>query len=154
MKEQKRWEVPNEALMAAVGEDLRQGRSVKIVVRGNSMNPVWVDRRDKVVLSPCTDADLRPGVVVLARVTDGRFILHRIVRREGDVITLRGDGNVRGTEQTCPAQVMAVVTSFERKGRMHSCRGAGWRCYSRLWRWTTPCRRVLLAVWRRCGKRN
>ena len=76
------------------------------------MAPFLVDRRDKVILSPFHRKDLKPGVVILARDTDGRIVLHRIIRRQEDKLILMGDGNCKGTETTTSEQVMGVVTNL------------------------------------------
>ena len=76
--------LPNDLLIPEVAELIRQGHTVTLTARGNSMNPFIVDHRDRVVLSPCTDAQLQPGAVVLALTDDRRYVLHRIVRRQGD----------------------------------------------------------------------
>ncbi|WP_394369825.1 hypothetical protein [Caecibacteroides pullorum] len=113
------------------------------------MNPFIVDRRDRVVLSPCTDAQLQPGAVVLALTDDHRYVLHRIVCRRGDELTLLGDGNLHQTERTDTGRVVGLLTAVIRKGRTYPTDGAVWLRYSRWWRRLTPVRRWLLAIYRR-----
>ena len=141
--------LPNDLLIPEVAELIRQGYTVTLTARGNSMNPFIVDRRDRVVLSPCTDAQLQPGAVVLALTDDHRYVLHRIVCRRGDELTLLGDGNLRQTEQTDTGRVIGLLTAVIRKGRTYPTDGAVWLCYSRWWRRLTPVRRWLLAIFRR-----
>lgn len=141
--------LPNDLLIPEVAELIRQGRTVTLTARGNSMNPFIVDRRDRVVLSPCTDAQLQPGAVVLALTDDHRYVLHRIVRRQGDELTLLGDGNLRQTERTDTGRVVGLLTAVIRKGRTYPTDGAAWLRYSRWWRRLTPVRRWLLAIFRR-----
>lgn len=141
--------LPNDLLIPEVAEFIRQGRTVTLTARGNSMNPFIVDRRDRVVLSPCTDAQLQPGAVVLALTDDRRYVLHRIVRRQGDELTLLGDGNLRQTERTDTGRVVGLLTAVIRKGRTYPTDGAAWLRYSRWWRRLTPARRWLLAIFRR-----
>lgn len=141
--------LPNDLLIPEVAEFIRQGRTVTLTARGNSMNPFIVDRRDRVVLSPCTDAQLQPGAVVLALTSDRRYVLHRIVRRQGDELTLLGDGNLRQTERTDTGRVIGLLTAVIRKGRTYPTDGAAWLRYSRWWRRLTPVRRWLLAIYRR-----
>lgn len=141
--------LPNDLLIPEVAELIRQGRTVTLTARGNSMNPFIVDRRDRIVLSPCTDDRLQPGAVVLAETDDRRYVLHRIVRRRGDELTLLGDGNLRQTERTDTRRVIGLLTAVIRKGRTYSTDGAVWLRYSRWWRILTPVRRWLLAIFRR-----
>ena len=91
--------LPNQLFFAEVEAMLAEGREVQIRMKGHSMRPLLRSERDQVVLTPCADpARLQPGDVVLFRCC-GRHILHRIVRRDGERLTLAGDGNYRITEQ-------------------------------------------------------
>lgn len=141
--------LPNDLLIPEVAELIRQGRTVTLTARGNSMNPFIVDRRDRVVLSPCTDAQLQPGAVVLALTDDRRYVLHRIVRRQGNELTLLGDGNLYQTERTDTSRVIGLLTAVIRKGRTYPTDGTVWLSYSHWWRRLTPVRRWLLAIYRR-----
>ena len=149
MGEIRRVFIPNEVLLTQVGELVSGGHHVSIIVRGNSMNPFFVDRRDEVVLSPFTKEDIRVGKVILARDEYGRFILHRIIRIEGEDIVMMGDGNLKGVEHTKPNDILGLVTAGIRKGKHVKCSGFCWQLYSRLWVALCPLRRWLLALWRR-----
>lgn len=141
--------IPNDVLLPEVGRLISEGHTVTLAVRGNSMNPFLVDRRDRIVLGPFTRADLQPGVAVLARDTQSRIVFHRIIRRQGDDLTLQGDGNLRQTEQTCVADVMGIMLSAIRKGKEYPCSGRTWQRYSYWWMKLTPLRRWLLGIFRR-----
>ncbi|NDW12631.1 hypothetical protein D0T50_06975 [Bacteroides sp. 214] len=141
--------IANEVLLKETAMLIAEGHTVTHLVRGNSMNPFMVDRRDKVVLSPFTEEELLPGVVVLARDDMDRLVLHRIICRKGNNLTLMGDGNVVGTEETSTDRVLGVVTTVIRKGKKYSCNGKVWRRYSVIWVNTLPLRRIVLGVWRR-----
>lgn len=143
--------VANDVLLPQVDELLRAGYSVTLTVRGNSMNPFLVDRRDKVRLVSCPPDRPRVGDFVLAyEAALQRYVLHRMIGRagNGDFI-LMGDGNLRDTERIIPGQVLGLVVAVERKGRFHSTDSLLWRTYSLVWRWALPLRRWLLAAWRR-----
>ncbi len=151
-KEKRVISIPNEILLQETAQLIAEGHTVTHTVRGNSMNPFLVDRRDQVILAAFTDEQLQPGAFVLARDTHGRIILHRIIARNGNCITLMGDGNIAGTEQTTPGQVMGLVIQVIRKGKPYRCNGRTWRIYSRLWVKMCPTRRIVLGVWRRIFK--
>ena len=57
--------IPNEILLPEVARLIKEGHTVTITVRGNSMNPFLVDRRDRVTLGDFTTEQLQPGVTVL-----------------------------------------------------------------------------------------
>lgn len=141
--------IPNEVLLPEVARLIGEGHTVTLTVRGNSMNPFLVDRRDSIVLGPFAEADLQPGTAVLARESTGRIVFHRIIRRHGSVLTLQGDGNLRATEQTDTADVMGIMLSAIRKGKEYPCSGRTWKRYSYWWMKLTPIRRWLLAMFRR-----
>ena len=134
-------------------EEIRQlvaeGISTTITVKGNSMNPFIVDGRDRITLGPFKDNELRRGCVALVRDIRGEYLVHRVIARDGDMVTLLGDGNVRGTEKAHVSDVIALMRSVERKGRTVSVEGFVWRSYSWLWMLLEPVRRWPLALWRK-----
>lgn len=126
--------LPNRLFFEQVEAMLAEGREVQIRVRGHSMRPLLRDGRDSVVLRPCTDPSrLRAGDVVLFRCSE-RHVLHRIVRRDGDRLTLAGDANYRITEQCTTRDVVGIATRVIRtSGRIAGFRSRRWRLRSRLW---------------------
>ncbi len=140
--------LPNQLFFEQVEAMLAEGREVQIRMKGHSMRPLLRSERDQVVLSPCTDpARLQPGDIVLFR-TYGRHILHRIVRRDEDRLTLAGDGNYRITEQCTTRDVVGIATrAIRASGRTVGFDSPGWRLRSRLWLSIPPwLRRQLLRV--------
>ena len=141
--------LPNQLFFEQVEAMLAEGREVQIRMKGHSMRPLLRSERDQVVLKPCDPARLQPGDVVLFR-TCGRHILHRIVRRDGDRLTLAGDGNYRITEQCTTRDVSGVATRVIRaSGRTVGFDSPGWRLRSRLWLSIPPWlrRQVLRVLW-------
>lgn len=139
-------ELPNEIFLKEVRTFIAAGHDVTLRVRGVSMRPFLEDRRDQIVLT-------QPGVVkvgdaVLAEIAPGKYVYHRIISIEGDKVTLRGDGNVYGTEQCRLADVAAATKELIRKGRSYSAQGKAWRYYSALWPSWPFARRVLLKLYR------
>ncbi len=151
MKGQECMQVPGRVFYPQVGELLRQGHSVRMKVRGDSMNPFLVDGRDEVVLDPLAGAvdGVQSGMVVFARLGNGRYVLHRVARVSGTRLELQGDGNVSATEQVPVADVLGVAGRVVRKGKDISCAGRLWKSYTVVWHLLRPFRRELLAIWRR-----
>lgn len=141
--------IPNEILLPEVARLIEEGHTVTIVVRGNSMNPFLVDRRDRIVLGGFTTDDLQLGTAVLARDTTGRIVFHRIIHRNGEKLILQGDGNLAQTEETSTDQVMGLMTAAIRKEKRYPADGKVWKYYSYWWLKLTPIRRWLLAIFRR-----
>lgn len=141
--------IPNEILLPEVARLIAEGHTATIVVRGNSMNPFLVDRRDRITLGTFTSDDLQPGASVLARDTTGRIVFHRIIHRNGETLILQGDGNLAQTEETSINQVMGLMTVAIRKEKEYPADGKVWKRYSYWWLKLTPVRRWLLAIFRR-----
>ena len=89
-------ELPNAILLSAVADMLREGKQVTLATKGYSMLPFIRGGRDSVRLQRHERYSV--GDVVLAEVAPKHYVLHRIVKLEGDAVTLSGDGNLRGTE--------------------------------------------------------
>lgn len=138
----------NELFLPELIELIGEGHTVTITARGNSMNPFIRNNRDKLVFSAFTE--VKTGDVVLAEISQGTYVCHRIVSIDGDMITLRGDGNTVGTEQ-CPfSSVRAILTAVVRGGKTYDISTSRtWKTYSWLWMHLLPLRRYLLAVYRR-----
>ena len=113
------------------------------------MNPFIVHKRDSIKLGPWKDEDIRKGAVVLAEGNSGLYVIHRVIKRNGDDLTLSGDGNLIQTETTTTAKVIAVMHSITRKGREYSSSSLVWRLYSGIWMFLAPVRRYPLGIWRR-----
>lgn len=141
--------IPNEILLPEVDRLIKEGHTVTIVVRGNSMNPFLVDRRDRITLGSFTTDDLQPGASILARDTTGSIVFHRIIIRNGETLVLQGDGNLTKTEVTSIRQVMGLMTVAIRKDKEYPADGKVWKRYSYWWLKLTPVRRWLLAIFRR-----
>lgn len=134
-------QLPNDILLSHAGEFLSEGREVILQAKGNSMLPFIRDGRDSVALRRCEDPQI--GDIVLVRLP-GRYVMHRIISREGDIYTMMGDGNIRGTESFRKEDVLGKVTKIIRDNGKEVQPGNG-----RLWRSLLPVRRWLLAICRR-----
>ena len=140
--------IPNALFMAEVEKALQQNHRVKIRVKGNSMRLFLKNERDLVLLEPINPSKLKVNDVVLAQITPKHYILHRIIRIEGNALTLMGDGNIRGTESCLTTDVMAKARAFYRKGRSKAdyTDGFKWTIYSSIWLKLKPFRRYILAI--------
>lgn len=136
-------------MMEEIRRLVSEGRTATITVRGNSMNPFLVDRRDKMTLGGFEDSEIKRGTVVLFKDRTGDYIIHRIVHRDGDVLTIKGDGNSQKVEKASVQDVIAVMHNIERKGCIYTPESRSWRVYSYIWMLLSPVRRILLGLWRR-----
>ena len=125
----------------------REGVNVTLPVNGNSMLPFIIGGMESVILHRPVLIDV--GDVVLAWVDGCRYVVHRIIRIDGDRITLMGDGNLT-TEHCTLNDIKARVTHVvDAKDKTHYLYNR-WRVRAaKLWYWLRPIRRYLLAIYRR-----
>lgn len=142
----RRIEFPNAVFLALVSEKLSEGKSVTIWVKGYSMRPFIEYGRDRVKLEARQGYEV--GDAVLACIAPGRYVLHRIINKDGKLITLQGDGNVRGVERCAISDICGVVTEYVRPARTIPASDPRLRRAIKLWRALRPIRRILLAVYK------
>lgn len=145
--------VPNNVLLGAVKDAIREGHTATITVIGYSMRPFVEHLRDKVLLD--TPANATTGDAVLAEITPGIYVLHRIIDviphvqdTDLDKIILMGDGNISGTEHCLRKNLCGKVTQYIRPGRTIPADNPSLIRNVRLWRRLLPVRRYLLAVYK------
>ena len=139
--------VENSIFLPQVVQLIQEGHKATIIARGNSMRPFIEDGRDKLVFGKVDH--LMVGDVILAEVEDGHFVCHRIESIKDGVVTMRGDGNVEGTEVFPEANVRAKLLQVVRKGKTYTLTNSRvWKCYSAVWPKLLPVRRYLLALYR------
>ena len=127
------------------------GGRVPLAVTGGSMRPFLREGRDTVLLS--APKRVKKGDVVFFRRINGQWVLHRVVAVKADGYLLNGDAQL-WTEPVPVGRVMAVVTGVRRGEKEFSTRALRWRVPTTLWRWMRPCRRWMLALWRRRPRRK
>ena len=135
--------------MEEIRKMISEGKTVTITLKGNSMNPFIVHLRDQMTLGPWKDEDIRKGTVALVRDIYGNHLIHRIIKREGNKVTLLGDGNIGMTETATLDNVIGIMYALTRKGRTYTPKSLSWRIYSAIWAILTPIRRYPLGLWRR-----
>ncbi len=101
--------LPNEIMLAEVARLLDEGHPVEIRTKGSSMLPFIVGERDSVRL---VRKPFAAGDMVLAKISSGIWVLHRVVSVADGTVTLKGDGNLRGTEQASASDVVGVVEAI------------------------------------------
>jgi len=132
-------EIITPVLSAMLEEDM----SVTITVTGNSMFPLWRHKRDSVTLNRCNKSALKIGDIPLYRRASGKYVLHRIVGVNENSYNLCGDNQTQIEYNLPKEDIVAVVSSFTRKGRKYSCGSLGYSLYWRMWIWLLPARRII-----------
>ena len=140
-------QTPNELFFTWMDTEISEGNSVRFRLKGQSMFPLLRNERDEVVIYPCVADELQPMDVVLFRY-QGKHVLHRILRREGELLYLQGDGSYLAKEACRTTDVVGKLREVVRhSGKVIQTDGWQWRFLSRLW-WglgflRVPCLRIL-----------
>ena len=136
-------------MMEEIRKLISEGRTVSLTVKGNSMNPFLVSLRDQMTLGPWKDEDIRKGCVALVKDIRGNYLIHRIISRDGNTVTLIGDGNVGLYEKAITDEIIGIMYSITRKGKVWKADDRMWKLYSWFWMLILPVRRWPLGLWRR-----
>ena len=138
--------IENDRLIPELARLLKDQKEVRFTPSGVSMRPFIEGDRDSVVLAPMNRPP-RVGDMILAQVETlcGRktYVLHRLIRIEGETIVLRGDGNLAGEERCAAGDIIGRVVRIESpKGRK--------KLLTRAWLWQLlfPVRKWLLKIYR------
>ena len=140
--------IDNNQLIGEVKKLLKTFPSVVLPVKGTSMLPFIIGSKESVELVRW-EKDFQIGDIVLAWTKD-HYVIHRIIKIDGDDYILMGDGNIIGTESCKRSDIVAkaeyVVDKHGNKHYLYTPR----RCQaSRLWNKLKPVRRWILAIYRR-----
>lgn len=146
MQTEKLW-LNNVQFFEEIDRMLQNGHSVTMRAKGNSMFPFIRSERDSVVLQKMKN--MAVGSIVLARLQNGSYVLHRVYQLEKEGMVLMGDGNLCATEHCRRNEVVGVVVKIIRDGRYVDCTSRKELLKAWMWRKLLPVRRALLFVGRR-----
>lgn len=116
--------IANDILIPEIERLLKDGKEVRFTPSGVSMRPFIEGDRDSVILSSLTRSP-RIGDILLVRLDpkspisnvqspmSPTFVLHRLVRIEGDTFVLQGDGNLCGEERCGASDIIGIVQRIE-----------------------------------------
>lgn len=142
-------EITNDVFFDEILRHIRGGKKVRINAKGQSMLPLIRECRDTIILESLANDERKSGSIVLAQLSDMRYVLHRIERIEGEKVILRGDGNPYSRECCDICQLLAEATAVECSNRRIAKGTFRWWCAQHLWPRNGHIRRVLLYVIRR-----
>lgn len=114
-----------------VKERLLLGRSVEIAVTGNSMFPLFVNKRDMVVLSPVIR--LKKRQICFYQTESGQYLLHRIVKITKAGVIFLGDNRIDPEIPLSKDRVYGVVTEYVRRGKRKKVNCLFQRIYAFIW---------------------
>ena len=107
--------LPTETYFSLVRQQLADNGEAYVRITGTSMRPLLHHLRDGVIIVP--PERIRRGDIVLFDRRNGRYALHRVIRKGTDGFTMAGD-NQWFIEQGLPyEQVVGVVSTVVRNGK-------------------------------------
>ena len=140
----------NSIMFPEVAKLISEGKSVTMKVKGNSMLP-FIKDGDTVKLVK-TD-HLKLYDIVLARIDDEQYVLHRIIRMKDNQLILMGDGNLKGCERCKVEDVLALATIKVNK-KEYDFRSDLHLKKARIWNLLLPIRKYLLFIYKLTLKKN
>ena len=124
-----------------------EGVSVTFPVAGRSMRPFIVGGKESVVL--VKPESVKVGDIVLAFVENSRYVVHRVIRIDGENVTVMGDGNLVGVEHCKIPDVKAIAShAVNARGKRRSFANPLRRAAARAWVFLRPFRKWLLLAYR------
>ena len=120
--------------------------ALPLVISGNSMSPFLVHGRDTVYLSRL-DRPAKRGDVLLYKRESGAYILHRVYKVEKDSYTMVGDAQTQLEHGIRQDQIIAIMTSALRKGKLQKKGSFWWEFFEKLWIRMIPLRPMLTKIY-------
>ena len=125
---------------------LDQAESVPLTISGYSMTPFLLHQRDTVFLSKVT-RPLKKGDMILYQRSNGRYVLHRICRVHSGCCDLVGDAQTEIETGIQPDQVLAIVSTVRRKGKILRKGDFWWDFFQGFWLRVIPLRPLILRTY-------
>ena len=120
--------------------------ALPLVISGNSMSPFLVHGRDTVYLSRL-DRPAKRGDVLLYKRESGAYILHRVYKVKKDSYTMVGDAQTQLEQGIRQDQIIAIMTSALRKGKLQKKGSFWWEFFEKLWIRIIPLRPILTKIY-------
>ena len=141
-----------QAYLDTVCQLLKEGEtSVAVPVAGGSMIP-FLHHGDTVYLD-LPRFPLKQGDVLLYQRSNGQYILHRVIKVNGDgSLWMCGDAQRELEYLPNTTCVRGLVTSACHKGKGNHPGQLRWWAYSHLWRWLLPHRHRLMRLRGKLGR--
>ena len=138
--------IANDILIPELARLLAEGKEVRFTPSGVSMRPFIEGDRDSVILKALDRPPCRGDILLAQTQTlcgQTTYVLHRLIRIEGDTYVLQGDGNLAGEERCALGDIIGIVTRIETQNGRRKPLTRGY-----LWHLLQPARKYLLKIYR------
>lgn len=115
---------------------------------GTSMLPLIKEHKDLLVIEPCNE--YKKFDIVLHKSSNGKYVLHRILKLNGDEVVTAGDNSWKHDPKIAPTQILGKLTKIVRDGHELPLSGIKYNIYSHLRCGCPPVKFVCLGFRRLC----
>ncbi|MCJ7580784.1 MAG: S24/S26 family peptidase [Candidatus Aminicenantes bacterium] len=100
-------------------EQLGQGNSIRMIIKGQSMFP-FLRKGDAVTVKPIALKETRIGDIIACRRghADSSLTVHRLLKKKKEFIVTKGDANRHGDPPIFAGQIWGKVIKIERDGKI------------------------------------
>lgn len=138
-------------LMPLISDILKTAERVRFTVKGNSMYPLLRGNRDEVEVVKCDS--IGKYDIVLYKRKDGSYVLHRVLKKDKDALSIAGDFEQELEHPVYENQVIAKVDNIIRDGaKVISCKSGAYKLYCVLWAVVIKNRRKILKILKKLRK--
>ena len=109
-------------LMPIILKQLEDGQTVKLTVKGVSMEPFLIDGRDAIIMEAPGNNVPRVGDLYMFRRNNGSYAMHRLwdIASDGTYVFV-GDNQIQTDKGITESMIMAYVPRVIRNGREINC---------------------------------
>ena len=127
-------------------EMTEQGAEVQVRISGNSMMPFLANQRDFIFFKK-PDRALKRGDIVAYQRSNGQYIVHRICKIRPEGYYIIGDAQTQVEGPVKDAQIFAVITKVNRKGKWIGPNDFWWKFFAGFWLHIIPMRHAAIKVY-------
>ena len=144
--------VDTEAYVSVLRELTEEGKTVSLLISGNSMSPFLIHNRDSIYFRK-PEREPRRGDMVFYQRDSGQYVMHRICRARPEGFYLVGDAQTEIEGPIRREQIFGRVVSVRRKGRRIGPGNFWWEFFEHVWIRVIPLRRGMTrayGLFRKC----
>lgn len=135
-------EVDTNAFIDVMKDLVNDGKSVSIIVSGNSMSPFLIHGRDRVFFEK-PNRELKKGDIVFYQRWNGQYVMHRIYKITEAGYFMVGDAQAEIEGPLKREQIFALITKCQRKGKFLESGDFWWEFFECIWIRCVPMRPVI-----------
>ena len=143
--------VPN-SFFEAAAEELRNGKSVRLHVDGQSMYPFIHGGKDEIELVPYDGKSPLEAWCCPFYRWGGNYMIHRFIGMNGEMCQMLGDGNLCRIEEVPQCDIAGILrTIYHPDGTSQDCQDPHWLRKAAWWYRFRKLRRFLIPIFKFLG---